>query len=101
MRTEAEIKNYINKYNELYLNALKTYDTPRKHDIERSLATLYWVLDKPYVLPSPVDKTTVYNKIKRLGPQQMAKFFNIDEICLTREITTDEWVKLLKQKGVR
>lgn len=101
MRTETEIKTFIKNYIAEYLTAMKENNKPRMHDIARSLAAFYWVLEESYVLPSTTDKTMVYDKIKRLSPQQMAKFFNIDENCLTREVTTDKWVKLLKQKGVR
>lgn len=44
MRTENEIKTFIKSYISEYLTAMKENDKSRKRDIERSLATLYWVL---------------------------------------------------------
>lgn len=101
MRTENEIRTFIKSYISEYLTAMKENDKHRKRDIERSLAALYWVLEEAYVLPSPVDKTMIYDKVRCLSPKQMAKFFDLDENYFCQEITTNEWVKILKQKGLR
>lgn len=73
------------------------------------------------------DVTLNYDKFRELGPRDMARFLGLDtdgeerSVCtvcatldnchggcllgvltwFTQRVTTDEWVKLLKKKGIR
>lgn len=83
MRTEQELKKQIDGLLKELQNAIETNDKETIYKIKQILACFYWVLDETYVLPSQEDKTTNYDKFRKLSPTQMAKFLTIenDGIC--------------------
>lgn len=126
MKTEIEIRKHIQSLLEGLKSAQKNYDRHKINRLNEQITTLYWVLGESYTVPSMNDVTLNYDNFRQLSPHDMAMFLCFDEdgeprsscaTCaafgschdkcisgvtdwLTRSTTTDDWVKLLKQKGI-
>lgn len=127
MKTEIEIRRHIQHLLDEIKGAQKNYDRTKIRRLNEQIAILYWVLGESYTVPSMYDITTNYDKFRQLSPHDMAMFLCFDKageprsncaICaafknchdkcligvtdwLMQSITTDDWVELLKKKGIR
>lgn len=127
MKSEIEIRNHIQRLLEELKAAQKNYDKGKARRLNEQIAILYWVIGESYTVPSVNDTTLNYDKFRELSPCDMARFLGLDtdgeerSVCtvcatldnchggcllgvltwFTQRVTTDEWVELLKKKGIR
>lgn len=127
MKTEIEIRRHIQRLLEELKSAQKNYDRTKIRRLNEQIAILYWVLGESYTVPSVNDTTLNYDKFRELSPCDIARFLSLDtdenerSVCTVcsffdncngkclsgvsswfiQRTTTDDWIKLLKKKGIR